>query len=301
MTVPIAALDIGGTKIAAGLVEPVTGKVMGFRQKPTEAVLGAEHVARKAAELIAELREMAVRNNMGFQHVAVAICEIVDNTGALRSKSTIDWIGIELSRDLQTGSPVHLVSDVRAAALAEARFGAAKGAAHALYVSIGTGISSTMLIDGRPYAGAQGAALVLATAEIVQHCSVCGTRKTCSLEHLASGAGLAASYGGAFGIDAREILERAEGGEPKARALVENATQLAGQAIAQLSNCIDPEVIVIGGGLGGAKGLYWGLLRPAIEAGLWKGAPAIPEIVQSSLGVDRGVIGAALAACSRIH
>lgn len=288
-----AALDIGGTKIAAGLVDPVSGKTHGFQQVPTEAARGGLHVANVAAQLIAELK------GSNPQGVAISICEIVDPTGAVRSNSVFDWMNLDLPRALQTDLPIHLVSDVRAAALAEARFGAAKGVDHALHISIGTGISSTLLINGLPYAGAHGAALVLTTAETVQHCDECGAIMRQSLEQIASGAGLAQCYG--MNVDAQEIIRRAETGETAAKALVEKATRQLGQAIAQLANCTDPQAIIIGGGLGSAGGLYWTLVRQAIEAGLWEDRPATPAISQSSLGPDRGVIGAALAAAMRIH
>lgn len=289
----VAALDIGGTKIAAGVVDAVTGDVSNFRQVATEPERGGTWVAQKAAHMIAELQHSHI------QGIAISICEIVDRSGQLRSKDAFDWMSLNLQQTLKTDLPIHLVSDVRAAALAEARFGAAKGIADALYVSIGTGISSTLLINGVPYAGAHGAALVLATAERSQHCDACGVITRQSLEHIASGAGLAQCYG--QGINAKEVIRRAESGESDARKLVERATRELGQVIAQLANCTDPHMIIIGGGLGSADGLYWMLLRPAIESGLWKDRPATPTICRSSLGPDRGVVGAAFALGMGMH
>ena len=257
-------------------------------------------MAERSAQIIADLCIDAHRSGHHVETVALGICEVVDGEGALCSRSTIDWVGLDLDRALKIQLPIHVVSDVRAAALAEARLGAARGVSHALYVSIGTGISSTLLIEGKPYAGAHGAALVLASAKTVQHGDACGSSSH-TLERVASGAGLVERYGQASSIDAREIIRRAEAGDDAARAVVRRASTLLGEAIAQLANCIDPEVIVVGGGLGTARGLYWDLLRPAIESGLWKGQPAIATIVQSVLGADCGVAGAALAACDGVH
>jgi glucokinase len=144
---------------------------------------------------------------------------------------------------------------VRAAALAEARFGAGRGSRHFVYVTAGTGIAHTLVIDGRPMPGAHGAALILGAPPV---------------ERLASGRALAGDAGH-----------------------VEQAGAALGQALAFLAHALDPERIVLGGGLGRDPAY-----RGAVEAGLrrWLEPPAHTAVplVPARLGVDAGCIGAAL-------
>ncbi len=211
--------------------------------------------------------------------------------GRLQSASLIDW------RDLQPiaappGLPtIHLVSDVRAAALAEACFGAARQVHDALYVSVGTGIASVLLIEGRPYAGAHGAALVLATAAPVPT----GDQRSLMLEEIACGPALARQFGESGG-NARTVIAAARHGDARAIAVVTRATSLLGEAIAQLANCLDPSVIVIGGGLGSAPGFYFESLKERILVGIWKGIDRQIDVRRAMLGADAGLTGAALAA-----
>jgi glucokinase len=185
---------------------------------------------------------------------------------------------------------------VRAAALAEARFGLGRGVAEFLFVVIGTGVSGVLVQDGRPYAGSRGAALVIANGTTVLQCAHCGRRTDSIVEDIASGPGIAAAWGSAR---AETVLRAAETGDARALAVIDHATRELGRVLALLVNSLDPAVLILGGGLGSAPGPYFDALAGSVRAGLWTGAPHDLPILQSRLGDDAGLIGAALGAGPR--
>lgn len=293
----LIGVDIGGTKISAGLVDVSHGTVSNRVELPARPERGGAAMFQSVREMIASL----IVASGGTSHgVGVGICEIVDGNGTLRSAVTVDWRGRDLE-ELGGGVPVHLVSDVRAAALAEASFGVAKGYEHALYVSVGTGIASVPILAGVPYGGANGAALVLATAPRRIVCRHCGSPSQGPLEDIASGRAIARLHSRGQSDDARAVLIAATNGEAAARDVIRHATALLGDAIGQLANCLDPQVIILGGGLGSAAGAYWDHLQRQIRLSLWEGMDVQPEILRSSLGADGGLIGAALAVNSGLR
>ena len=185
-------LDVGGTKVAGGLVRFPAGAVVARRRIPTRAGRDAEGVL---ADAIAMARDLSSGVPPGgrFAGVGVGVPELVDLAGRLTSAATIDWRGIPLADKFSQVGPVWVEADVRAAALAEARFGAGRLYRLFAYVSVGTGISHTLVQDGRPYAGARGNALVLASGPTSVRCSECGTWSRTVLEEVASGPALAAA------------------------------------------------------------------------------------------------------------
>jgi glucokinase len=192
-----------------------------------------------------------------------------------------------------------LESDVRAAAAAEARFGAGRLYRLFVYVSVGTGISSALVQDGVPLTGARGGAVVLSSAPISVPCAACGGWSEFVLEDFSSGRALAQRYREASGREienAQEVVLAAANGDRDAIAVVEGAGRALGSAVAWLVNVLDPEAVVVGGGLGLAGGLFWDGLEQATRAHIWNEAARQLPIVPAALGRDAGLIGAALAA-----
>ena len=257
-------IDVGGTKIAAAAVEASSGAVLERRRVPTDSERGGAAVLAVCAALAAEL-------GGGRLPVGIALCELVDLDGRPASGDTVDWRGLDVGAAV--GAPSVVVeSDVRAAALAEARFGVGAGVSPFLHVVVGTGASACLVIDGRPYAGAHGEALVLGAPPV---------------ELTASGPALARAAG----------LERAEDvlADPAHAATLDDAAAALGVVLATLANALDPALVVLGGGLGTAPAF-----RERVERALWERLayprdPPLP-VVGSFLGVDGGAVGAALLA-----
>jgi glucokinase len=195
-------------------------------------------------------------------------------------------------------APATVESDVRAAALAEAHFGAGSDYRDFLYVNIGTGISTCFVVDREPRAGARGHALVIASALSTTLCPHCGHLHDFVLEDVAGGAGLTTRYQAKSGIGvdgAGDVLARAESGDANARQLIEEASALLGSALGMAIGMLDPEAVIIGGGLGSSGGFYWERLESEIRRHIWSADTRELAIRQAELGAQAGVIGAALA------
>jgi glucokinase len=282
-------LDIGGTKIAGGLVRFPTGEVVARRRVPTRAGRPDDDVLADAVEMARDLAG-AVPPGGRLAGVGLGVPELVDLDGRLASGVTIDWRGISLADKFSEVGPVWLEADVRAAALAEAQFGAGRSYRLFAYVSVGTGISHTLVQDGRPYAGARGNALVLASGPTGVRCSACGGWSRTVLEEVASGPALAAALNVSR---AEDVLAAAEQGDPNAVRVVRDAAEALGSGVGFLVNVLDPEAVVVGGGLGLASGLYWDTLTEAVRRHIWADATRGLPIVPAALGADAGLLGAA--------
>jgi len=140
----VCGIDVGGTKIAAAIVDDATGRVSERRQVPTRPQRGPLAVLDDCVTLARMLAPDAI---------GIGICELVDRAGRVRSAATVDWRGVDVAGELAGVAPTRVESDVRAAALAEARFGAGRGCSSFLYVTISTGISHTFVINGVPWPG----------------------------------------------------------------------------------------------------------------------------------------------------
>ncbi len=231
--------------------------------------------------------------------VGLGICELVSPDGRIESGHRVPWRGLAVAGRLGRIAPVTIESDVRAAALAEARFGAGRGFDPFLYLNIGTGVSAVLVQAGIPYRGSHGHGLVIASGPTTSVCPHCGKRHEAVLEDIAGGAGLTAAYGKALGAgDAAMplILSRAAAGEPLARKLIATATLTLANTLGPLLGLTDPAALVIGGGLGAAPGPYFDALVPAIRHHIWSEKTRAIPIEQAALGPDAGLIGAALAA-----
>jgi hypothetical protein len=131
-------IDVGGTKIAAGLVEPETGWTTGRRTMPTGADRGGAAVLADVEAVAGDLADEARARGRTVAAVGVGVPELVDPEGRIGSGHAFDWRGLPVSGRLGEIAPVTIEADVRAAALAEARFGAGQPFASFAYVSVGT-------------------------------------------------------------------------------------------------------------------------------------------------------------------
>jgi glucokinase len=278
---------VGGTKIAAGVVDLSTGYVLEKRVIPTRPERGSEAVLDDVLTLTRSLCAMC-RMPCG---IGLGVCELVNPQGNITSDFTIAWKGMPVQARLSEIAPAVVEADVRAHALAEAHFGAGKVFDPFVFVSVGTGISSCLVQGGMPFAGLRGNALVMSTAPltIVRED---GTRESQVMEEFSSGSGIARR----FGVDRAEaVFDAARTGDVRAIHILTTAGEALGNNIAFLANVLDPAAIVVGGGLGSTTGLYWDAMVRSVREHIWAEDTRALPIVQASLGGDAGLIGAALA------
>lgn len=291
-------LDVGGTKIA-GLALGAEGEVVAERETiPTDLGRGGEDILGRAVRLAEDLATSAARDGFSVSAIGVGIPEIVSPEDEIVSDGVIPWRGLPVAERFSRIAPAVLDSDVRAAARAEAELGSGHGMHSFAYVNVGTGVSSTLVVGGQPHAGAHGGALVLASGTTSGRCPHCDGEFSFVLEEIASGPGIVSRYrelGGRAG-DAKDVVDAAGRRIPAASRVIHEAATALGSRIALLVDVLDPEAIIVGGGLGATPGAYWDALVPAVRAHIWwQGAREIP-ILQCGLGADGGAIGAALAA-----
>src|SRR5712691_911294 len=189
MSEPAAiGVDIGGTKIAVGAVFG-DGRLEHLTRVPT-AHATLEGIVAAAGHAAEELEGRASVGGVG-----VGICELGDGDGRVRSNESVSWTAAELAAAFGTLGPVTVEADVRAAAVAEASFGAGRPFGSFVYVTVGTGISHCLVLDGKPYRGAHGCAQLIGSAAFSFVCPHCGGRVRLSAEDVASGAALARGEG----------------------------------------------------------------------------------------------------------
>ncbi|MDZ7801394.1 MAG: ROK family protein [Trueperaceae bacterium] len=282
-------IDVGGTKTAAALVDLATGALRARREEPTRPERQGREVLDDTLALARHLLSLPRPPDRPFRGIGVGVAELVDLRGHVITGHTVRWAGLPVRARLAEVAPTFVDADVRAAARAEAIFGAGRGHDDFVYVSIGTGISSCLVLNGTPYPGAHGRAGVLGT----------GVRRDASrsLEARASGPALVRRYRLASGQDTthgRDVAHLAANGDVHAQAVLDEAADALGDALAWLVDVLDPAVLIVGGGLGTSGGRYWNRLVRATRQGIWTPGSRDVPVLPAATGTDAGVLGAAL-------
>jgi len=289
-------IDVGGTKIAAGVVDTASGAILARETIATQAARGGGAILEDTVDLV---RRLLGSTRRAVDRIGVGVPQLVDNDGRIRSAHNFDWTDMPVRERLAALAPTTIESDVRAAALAEAAFGAGKGYRHFAYVTIGTGLSYCLVLDGRPYAGANGFAIHFASSALHLLCETCGAVSRPVVEEIAAGPAIAAAYARRSGrgvAGAEVVLAAAAAGDAAAADVIAAAAEQLGPLVGLIVNMLDPAAIVLGGGLGLAPGLYRDRLIAATRAHIWAEQCRDMPILPAALGADAGLIGAALAA-----
>ena len=289
-------LDVGGTKIAGGVVTYASGQVLTKQVIPTKPERGGEAILADAMVMAGALVTQARALELQLLGIGVGIAELVDAAGNVTSDHTIAWRDRPVRDTFSTLGPTIVESDVRAAALAESRYGAGKAFKLFAYVTVGTGISYTLMQAGQPYTGARGNALILASSPLTNTCTVCNTVLKPVLDEIASGPALVARYNQRSNRQAgtgEEVQAAVEAGDAAAIDVVKTAGEALGTSVGWLVNVLDPEAIIVGGGLGMAGGLYWSSFVESTRRHIWADTSRALPLLPAALGVDAGLIGAA--------
>jgi glucokinase len=294
-------IDVGGTKCAGGVVEFPEGRVVARRLVPTRAERDGAIVLADVISMAQSLRAEAMQAGAPAAAIGIGVAELVDSDGTSISNATNRWRGIQVSECIRagTGLPARLDADVRAAARAEGRLGAGCGLADFLYVTVGTGISSALVLRGSPYLGARGLTGTFASSPGLIPGDAGGLAPGPPLERFAAGPALAARLTGlrpSFHGSGADVAALAAGGDELAQAIVASAGRALGAAVAQLVNTLDPSAVVLGGGLGSAGGFYREMVEQALRELIWSDGHRDLPLLTGHLGNDAGWIGAALGA-----
>lgn len=315
MTVALG-LDVGGTTVAGGLVD-ATGEVLHRVSAPSE-VAGARDPGFVVSLGVARsLLDAAAARGLLVHGIGVGVPEYVSADGRVTSAEVMGWDAQPAAAFGILGLPVAVHSDVRCGALAEARCGAGRGAGSFLYVSVGTGLSSALVLGGEVWPGARGEAIALGELPVSP---AVAPGETGSLESFAAGAAILRRFraddggpdagapapgaptdptggdrltGGSL-PDGPAIDRAAAAGDPHAVRVVESSAHALAHGIAAAVALLDPERVVLGGGLGTSTG-HWARALRHCYAALTARRPRPPALVSAALGPDAGLVGAALA------
>jgi glucokinase len=285
-------VDVGGTKTAIGLLDAATRTLLAKTVIPTGLDRGGDAVLRDIEEHVRSLDGHARALGKHVAGVGVVVPENVSLAGQITSDAVIPgWHKLPVAERLGAAAPAVIDSDVRAAALAEARLGAGADFGYPALMTISTGISYCAVAGGRPFAGAHGGALHMGTSVL----ALLPDGTEVRLERVASGSALVERYAarGGTATRAEEVLAAAGTGDTAARDVVDTGARALGAGIALLLNMLDPEAVVTGGGLGSADTEYWSQARRWARHYAHDHAKPTP-VVRGRLGTDAGVIGAAL-------
>lgn len=298
-------VDVGGTKCAAGAVRLSDGRVLARRRLATDPARGGHAVLASVIQTILELRDETISAGEKPGAVGVGIAELVDAEGRLASAATIDWRGLDACGEIhaRTGMPTTVDADMRAAARAEAKWGAGRDFDSFVYVTVGTGISASLVVKGVPYVGARGLTGVFASSRGLIPNDLGELVGGPPLEQFASGPAIATRYAAiqCESCGTPDVVARAAAGDQAAEVVLASAGRALGAAIAQLISMLDPGAVVLGGGLGLVEGAYRASLTSALREYVWAEQHREIPLLSAGLGVDAGLIGAALAAAEQME
>jgi len=285
-------IDLGGTKIEGVVLDEQLAPVHRVRVA-TERERGYEHIIGRVADVVETLRPHAP----DVRVVGIGTPgSLSARTGTLKNSNTTCLNGRPLRADLEAriGLPIVLENDANCFALAEACHGAAVGGRMVFGVILGTGVGGGIVIDGRLWSGPQHIAGEWGHHAIDPAGPACYCGQRGCVETLLSGPALEAMHraaGSASGT-AVEIAARAASGDGVAVTVLEAWLDRFGRALANVVSILDPDVVVLGGGLSNIEALYT-RGRDAVARYVFNDELRTP-IVKNRLGDSAGVIGAAL-------
>ncbi|MEV0152691.1 ROK family protein [Micromonospora sp. NPDC050686] len=315
----VVALDVGGTGMKCALVRP-DGTVAHAERHATDAGRGPDAVVGTVLDVAEGLADTAHAAGLTPVACGVVVPGVVDEgTGTAVWSANVGFRDVPLRRLVaaRLGLPAVLGHDVRAGGLAEARLGAGRGAAHVLFVAIGTGIAATHVVDGRAATGAHGAAGEIGHILVRPDGPACGCGRPGCLEAVASAAAVARRYahlagtpqptgpdgspafdgaGAAAGgrLSAADVAALAAAGDPLAGRVWRESVEALADGLATGQALFDVATMVLGGGLARAGSLLFDPLRAALRDRLTFHRE--PRLVPAALGDQAGCLGAALLA-----
>lgn len=294
---PLAgAVDFGGTKLMVGVVD-AGGAILDHDALPTPAG-GPGVVADEAARRLAGVCERLGIRLDALTGVGSTVPALADGrTGTLLYAPAHGWRDVPFARMLEerTGLSARIANDVNACVLAEARFGVGQGVDDFVWATVSTGVGSGLRLAGRLYEGSGGLAGELGHVVVDEGGALCGCGNRGCLEASAAGPAIARRAREA-GLDAStglEVSELARGGDQVARGVMEQTGVFLGRGLAAFVNCLDPALIVLGGGVARSLDLFREPLERELRSRVIMPDERRVRIVPTALGYEAALIGAA--------
>jgi len=313
----VLGVDIGGTKVAAGIVDH-EGNILAQGRQP----MVANGTAEAGFDSVIKAIDSMLANESGHQIESIGICApgpLDPQKGIVLNPPNVPcWRNFPLAEKISARYkvPVRVDNDANAAALAETLWGAAQGFHHVFYATVGTGIGTGIVFDGGIYHGKTGSAGEGGHVSIDYRGPVCKCGKRGCIEILASGTAIGVSArtkvsadpsrgvamlemarGDVNAITSHHVGEAFAAGDPLAREILEETVQLRSIWLGNIIDLLDPDVIVIGGGVAQMLRPFFEEIRLKIPK--WCVNPRASEIplLMAHYGADAGIAGGAALCC----
>ncbi len=281
----------------AALIEVESGRLLARAQMPTLPARGFEDATERLGALLAEVAAGAEPRALGVSTAG----PLDPRTGTYQHPPNLPgWHELTMRPALSArlGVPVEVGHDATLAALAETRYGARRGASDLIYLTVSTGIGAGIVAGGRAVTGSSGGAGEAGHLIVNPGGRACGAGCAGCLEGQSSGSAIAALASERLGrpVTAEEVFALAEAGDAVADAVLREAVRHLAAGLAGLLATLDPEAIVLGGGVaqGLARGPWWGVLMEATAGyALPRYAGNVP-VELTTLGDDASLLGAAI-------
>lgn len=307
-------IDVGGTNVKIALVDG-EGKIIYSNSVPTYAQMGYEYTVNNIKQAIRDLMKETNTDAKEIEGIGFDFPGQVDyKTGVVKLAPNIPgWVNVPIAQMIEEefNIPTRIDNDVRCAALGELKFGAGKGCENFVCITVGTGIGSGLVINGQLVRGAANAAGEIGHIKLQMNGGpICGCGDTGCLEAFASGPSIVAmaqeylkggkstkfrEMAGADGeITPYIVAKAAEAGDPVAKRIFEIVGTYIGMGLVSVINLLNPEKVIIGGGVAAAGDLLFDPIRKTIKERAMVVAGNSVEIVPAELGNSAGVIGASM-------
>lgn len=305
----VLALDIGGTKLAAGVVS-ADGRVHSFVERPSLSDQGPDDMLDRLFDLGRDAVAVAGRGEIHAVGIGCGGPLDVDRGLVQGPPNLPGWDDVPIVERAERayGVPARLENDGVAAAMGEYQHGAGRGAQSMVYLTVSTGVGGGVILDGRLMRGRSGNGGEIGHMVVVHEGRPCPCGSRGCLEAYCSGTSIAARArelleGGAKSVlaslptvTAADVSQASADGDPVATALWDETTEILGTGVASLSNLFEADVLVLGGGVtrSGDRLLLPVRKRVGELAFVFAGEPS--KVLLSELGEQVGVVGAATAA-----
>lgn len=307
-------LDLGGTNMAAGVLTADRRLLYAVR-RPTAAQAGPAAVLGRMADLLRTLLEQARADGLSVAGIGLGLPGLLDTRQGISVFSpNTGWRDVPVAEPIRRalGLPVYLDNDVRAHTRGEWHLGAGRGVDHFILITLGTGIGSGIVLRGELYSGPTESAGEVGHQTLVPDGHLCGCGNHGCLETLAAGPGIARSARAVLagpdgpasrlwplysvdpnGLTAADVGAAAAAGDSLAMGVLAEAGRWLGIGLANVINILNPDLVIIGGGVAAAGELLLGPARREVAARAMPVPRRHVRIVPAALGRDAGPIGAA--------
>jgi glucokinase len=308
-------IDLGGTNIAVGIVDD-KGNIKFEKSCPTKVGRKPQEIIDDMIALVFNILDEYQMDLKEIQSIGIGIPGLADKNGNVIFCVNLRWKNVPLREMLEKvlHKPIYIDNDATVAALAEYESGSMKNSKSGLMITLGTGIGGGIILDGEVYSGFNGIGSEIGHIVVGENFYNCNCGRNGCLETFASSTAiikhtkklivdlnetttvLERAKGNINNIDARMIFDSAKEGDKIANLAVDRLIKYLGTGILNIINIIDPEIIVLGGGVSGSGQYLLDRITSEVIGNKYYDELPIAKIVLAELGNKAGIIGAAMIA-----